>query len=100
VFSVRRCVEVISGCQVILAEVDLAFGHEDFFSRAAERAESHQLEVWTLDQFAFKRKDFNGFLLGFAPFTERELRAAVGTLSRVLVHQLVCIRLLGICFRL
>ena len=53
---------------------------------AAGRGLLAGLEVWTLDRFAFKRKDLNGFLLGFAAFHERELRAAVVILSRSLVH--------------
>jgi GntR family transcriptional regulator/MocR family aminotransferase len=51
---------------------------------AAGRAQADKLEVWTLDRFALARRDLNGFLLGFAPFTEREIHAAVLKLARAI----------------
>lgn len=48
----------------------------------AERARLLGLEVWDLSSFAFARRDLNGVLLGFAPFTEREIRAGVAVLAK------------------
>lgn len=62
-----------------------AFLHKSKDARAAaECAEAQDLEVWTLDRFAIARTDLNGFLLGFAPFTEQEIRTAVSKLASVI----------------
>jgi GntR family transcriptional regulator/MocR family aminotransferase len=50
----------------------------------AERARAHQLDLWTLQSFALTRTDLNGFLLGFAAFTERQLRESITKLARLL----------------
>src|SRR5436190_640303 len=51
---------------------------------AADAATRHGLDVWALDRFALRRRDLRGLVLGFAAFTERELRDAVVTLARAL----------------
>jgi GntR family transcriptional regulator/MocR family aminotransferase len=51
---------------------------------AATLATEAQLETWSLDRFALKRRDLRGLLLGFAAFTPREIRAGVQTLARAL----------------
>ena len=54
-------------------------------SRQAEAlATRHGLDVWALDRYALRRRDLRGLVLGFAAFTERELRDAVATLARAL----------------
>jgi GntR family transcriptional regulator/MocR family aminotransferase len=42
------------------------------------------LELWSLDHFALRRRDLHGFVLGFAAFTERQLRDAVVALARAI----------------
>jgi GntR family transcriptional regulator/MocR family aminotransferase len=42
------------------------------------------LELWRLDRFALQRRDLHGFVLGFAAFTERQIRDAVGVLARAI----------------
>lgn len=54
-------------------------------SRDAEEAATRRgLEVWALDRHALRRRDLRGLVLGFAAFTERQLRDAVVTLARAL----------------
>jgi DNA-binding transcriptional MocR family regulator len=50
----------------------------------APAATRHGLDVWALDRYALRRRDLRGLVLGFAAFTERELRDAVATLARAL----------------
>lgn len=73
-----------------LAEIEAGLNVAGFLdnsipaSRVAKRAESQKLDLWTLDRFALDRKDLNGFLLGFAPFTEREIRGAIPRFARAI----------------
>jgi GntR family transcriptional regulator / MocR family aminotransferase len=52
---------------------------------AAERASTKQLEVSPLDRFALQRRDLHGLLLGFAAFSESEIRAGVERLAAALI---------------
>lgn len=54
--------------------------------QAADWVTRAQVEAWTLDRFALKRRDLRGLLLGFAAFTERELRTGVQALAATLTH--------------
>jgi hypothetical protein len=45
-------------------------------------ADAYRLDLWSLRRFALRRKGLNGLLLGFAPFTEQELRTGVIALAR------------------
>lgn len=50
----------------------------------AERARERGLEVWPLDDFCLTAPDPKGLLLGFAAFTEREIRQGIQELARAL----------------
>lgn len=52
--------------------------------QASDLAAQANLETWPLDQFALKRRDIRGLLLGFAAFTEREIRTGVLGLAKAL----------------
>jgi GntR family transcriptional regulator/MocR family aminotransferase len=52
--------------------------------QAATLATRAQVEAWALDRFALKRRDLRGLLLGFAAFTDREIRAGVQALATAL----------------
>lgn len=52
--------------------------------QAFRLAASVGIESMPLDRFALRRRDLRGLLLGFAAFTEREIRDAVIKLARVL----------------
>jgi len=52
--------------------------------RVVERGQVHDLDLWSLDRFAIQRRDLRGLLLGFAAFTERQIREAVVALARVI----------------
>jgi GntR family transcriptional regulator / MocR family aminotransferase len=52
--------------------------------QASELALQEGLEAWPVDQFALKRRDLRVLLLGFAPFTDREIRAGVLALAKAL----------------
>ncbi len=52
--------------------------------QASTLASRAHIEAWALDRFALKRRDLRGLLLGFAAFTERELRAGVQALAAAL----------------
>ena len=49
-----------------------------------ERSRRHDLDLWSLDRYALQRRDLRGLLLGFAAFTERQLRDAVVALAGVI----------------
>jgi GntR family transcriptional regulator / MocR family aminotransferase len=49
-----------------------------------ERGKRHDLDLWSLDRFAIERRDLRGLLLGFAAFTERQLREGVVALASVI----------------
>jgi GntR family transcriptional regulator/MocR family aminotransferase len=49
-----------------------------------EHAAPSGLDLWRLDRFALRRRDLHGFALGFAAFTERQLRDAVAALARAI----------------
>lgn len=49
-----------------------------------ERGQRHDLDLWSLDRYAIQRRDLRGLLLGFAAFTERQLRDAVVALASVI----------------
>ncbi len=49
-----------------------------------ERGQRHDLDLWALDRYALQRRDLRGLLLGFAAFTERQIRDAVVGLARVI----------------
>ncbi|HYO83136.1 MAG TPA: PLP-dependent aminotransferase family protein [Bryobacteraceae bacterium] len=51
---------------------------------AAERAQQAGVDAWPLDAYCLQRRDVHGLMLGFAAFTEREIRAGVLTLARAL----------------
>jgi GntR family transcriptional regulator/MocR family aminotransferase len=53
-------------------------------SRACERAAAVGLETMALDRFAIRRRDLNGLLLGFAAFSENEIRDGVAKLAAAL----------------
>lgn len=53
-------------------------------AQASRLATKAKLEAWPLDQFALKRRDLRGLMLGFAAFTEREIDAGVQTLAKAL----------------
>ena len=53
---------------------------------AADRAARRNLETWPLDKYAIARKDLRGLILGFAPFSEREIRNGVTELARALLE--------------
>jgi GntR family transcriptional regulator / MocR family aminotransferase len=46
-----------------------------------ERGRDHDLDLWPLDRYALQRRDLHGLLLGFAAFTERQIRDAVIALA-------------------
>jgi hypothetical protein len=48
------------------------------------RADAYNLDLWSLDRFTSRRKKLNGLLLGFAPFTEKALRAGALALARAI----------------
>lgn len=48
-----------------------------------ERGKLRELDLWSLDRYALRRRDLRGLLLGFAAFTERQLREAVAELAAV-----------------
>jgi GntR family transcriptional regulator/MocR family aminotransferase len=52
--------------------------------QAATLASNAQVEAWGLDRFALKRRDLRGLVLGFAPFTNREIRTGVQALAKAL----------------
>ena len=54
---------------------------------ASRRARENGVDAWAVDQFCLKRRDLQALMLGFAPFTEREIRAGVIALARVLEVQ-------------
>lgn len=47
-------------------------------------ANAPQLDLWTLRRYAFERQDLNGFVLGFAPFTEAQIRKGVADLAKAI----------------
>jgi len=47
-------------------------------------AEQYKLDLWPLTKCELSRSDLNGLLLGFAPFSEKELRAGVVALARAI----------------
>ena len=51
---------------------------------AADRAAEQNLEAWPLDRLSLRRRDLRGVLLGFAAFTEREIRTGVLGLAKAL----------------
>jgi GntR family transcriptional regulator/MocR family aminotransferase len=53
-------------------------------SEIIERGATRDLDLWSLDRYALRRRDLRGLLLGFAAFTEREIRDAVVALARVI----------------
>ncbi len=53
-------------------------------SSVVERGSRDGLELWRLDRYALRRRDLHGLVLGFAAFTERQLRDAVVTLARAI----------------
>jgi len=52
--------------------------------RASSLARKLDIETWPLDRFTIARTDLHGLVLGFAAFTEREIRAGVIALARAL----------------
>jgi len=48
------------------------------------RGQHHDLDLWSLDRYAIQRRDLRGLLLGFAAFTERQIRDAVVALASVI----------------
>jgi len=42
------------------------------------------LDLWRLDRCAIRRRDLHGLILGFAAFSERQLRDAIGLLARAI----------------
>jgi GntR family transcriptional regulator/MocR family aminotransferase len=50
-------------------------------SDVIERGSRRDLDLWSLDRYALQRRDLSGLLLGFAAFTEREIRDAVIALA-------------------
>lgn len=49
-----------------------------------ERSTRAGLDLWRLDHCALRRRDLHGFVLGFAAFTERQIRDAVAALARAI----------------
>ena len=43
-----------------------------------------ELELWRLHRWALRRRDLHGLVLGFAAFTERQIRDAVVALARAI----------------
>ncbi|HTE50435.1 MAG TPA: PLP-dependent aminotransferase family protein [Kofleriaceae bacterium] len=52
--------------------------------QACELATREGLDVWALDRHALRRRDLRGLVLGFAAFSEREIRDGVTALARAL----------------
>jgi GntR family transcriptional regulator/MocR family aminotransferase len=52
--------------------------------QASQLATRSGLDVWALDRCALRRRDLRGLVLGFAAFTEREIRDGVAVLARAL----------------
>jgi GntR family transcriptional regulator/MocR family aminotransferase len=52
--------------------------------QASQLATREGLDVWALDRCALRRRDLRGLVLGFAAFTEREIRDGVAVLARAL----------------
>jgi GntR family transcriptional regulator/MocR family aminotransferase len=88
--TLRRAVKRHLDGAVSLPEIEAGLHIPAFLDKSidaatvAERARADKLEIWTLDRFALARRDLNGLLLGFAPFTEREIHAAVLRLARAM----------------
>ena len=59
-------------------------------SRQAEAAAlAHGIEAMALSQFALKRMDVQGLLLGFAAFSEREIHRGIVNLATALERRTV-----------
>ncbi|MEO8661210.1 MAG: PLP-dependent aminotransferase family protein, partial [Bryobacteraceae bacterium] len=86
----REEVERRLGGVLLLPEIEAGLNTPAFLlngmssGEAAERARRRGLEVWELDRYAIARTDLRGLILGFAAFTEREIRAGVVELARAL----------------
>ncbi len=52
--------------------------------RASDLAAAEGIDAWPLDQFALQRRDLRGLILGFAAFTEPEIRTGVLALAKAL----------------
>ncbi|MFN7925192.1 MAG: PLP-dependent aminotransferase family protein [Bryobacteraceae bacterium] len=52
--------------------------------QAGDRATRNNIEVWALDRFTFQQPDPSGLVLGFAAFSEREIRKGVVELAQAL----------------
>jgi DNA-binding transcriptional MocR family regulator len=68
-----------------LAGIDIFRLDDDVSSReVVERGQRRDLDLWSLDRYVIQRRDLRGLLLGFAAFTEREIREAVVALASVI----------------
>jgi GntR family transcriptional regulator / MocR family aminotransferase len=78
------------GGAVRLPEIEAGLCTPAFLARGTavgdliERGRRHELDLWSLERYVLRRRDLCGLVLGFAAFTERQIRDAVITLARVM----------------
>jgi GntR family transcriptional regulator / MocR family aminotransferase len=88
--ALQESVERYLGGALRLPAIEAGLSTPAYLSRgiparmAVEQGRRQGLELWSLDRYALKRRDLNGLLLGYAAFTERQIREAVVALAKAL----------------
>jgi len=88
--ALRREVERTLGGALRLPAIEAGLSTPAYLPRAtpvravAEHGARAGLELWRLDRYALHRRDLHGLILGFAAFSERQLRDATGVLARAI----------------
>lgn len=88
--ALRREIARTIGDLVRLQPIEAGFSTPAYLARSTslravvEHAANAGVELWRLDRFALRRRDLHGLMLGFAAFTERQIRDGVDVLARAI----------------
>jgi GntR family transcriptional regulator/MocR family aminotransferase len=88
--ALQREIERTLGGALRLPTIEAGLSTPAYLSRGTplravvEHGARAGLELWRLDRWALRRRDLHGLVLGFAAFTERQIRDAVVALARAI----------------